>query len=80
MNDDSLHGDEGEAPSVAPEVSKINVNIPRCSTNLARSVYMCVNAVLRNYEPTAKRHNISTLQCLNKSQCLSVILAALFRR
>ena len=36
MNDDSLQGDVGEAPPSAPEVSKINVQIPRCSTNLAK--------------------------------------------
>ena len=36
INDDSLHGDEGEAPPSAPEISKINVQIPRCSTNLGR--------------------------------------------
>ncbi|XP_065888462.1 RNA polymerase-associated protein LEO1-like isoform X2 [Dysidea avara] len=39
QDDDSLHGDEeGEAPPpVVPEISKINVQIPRCSTNLAKS-------------------------------------------
>jgi len=53
VNDDSLHGDEGEAPSVTPEISKINVQIPRCSTNLARWVcHYIANQITSYYNMT----------------------------